>query len=1374
MRLVQFIGGLKRAILSDLIGSTKNKRANILKHPPDQLHSSLAKPANLETQRVILPSNTYSLKQIPNKIQDAKSERKVTQKAQIRKFSLFRIIFILLFCMTSLARKDSDSYKRTLSGATSGPNCVVSGNGTANIEPFKTYRIAVEARDASNVPIGTGGDVFVIEIYNQCNKDDLSRCTETGAYSVLSSPVVAQMQDNGDGTYHYDFRMENVGIITYFISLTKTGIKATFYPNIDLNSPAELTVYDPRLDYDWDNGSPISVVDMWSARFDFYFVPTTNEDYTFYTVHDDWISYTINNVYPSLDFSVSFRSTSTALPLISGNYYRFKFDYKEAVSSANCTLYFWTPTISQQVVPNSYLRYPAEDVGLSKYDIQVSCPDGYGPNSNTPPDACAEVCGDGKEIGNEKCDDNNTVGGDGCSADCSTVETGWVCSGGSSTTKDTCTQCTSGFYQDNPTNPENCVSICGDGFEVDAEKCDDNNIVSGDGCAADCSGVEAGWVCSGGSPTAKDTCTQCTAGFYQNDASNPETCVAQCGDGLEVGTEKCDDNNTIDGDGCSADCSTVEAGWVCSGGSSTTKDVCTQCAAGFYQDNPTNPENCVSRCGDGLEVGTEKCDDNNTISGDGCAADCSGVETGWVCSGGSSVSKDICTQCAAGFYQDDPTNPENCISRCGDGLEVGTEKCDDNNIMSGDGCAHDCSTVEAGWVCSGGSSTSKDTCIQCSPGFYQDSQLNPENCVSQCGDGLRVGTELCDDFNTDNGDGCSSNCAAIDSGYVCSGGSSTQSDTCTECTSGFYPNDALVPRTCVTQCGDGFRAGSEICDDSNTDDSDGCSSDCATIEPRYICAGGTVLTQDNCSQCGEGTIPNTAQDSCINVCGDGIVTNPEQCDDGNTEDGDGCSQDCISVESGWKCDDSMPSKCVKDYINIPLSSSEKAIQGSTIGITVGAVSLNIIGAILSKSSPNGAFASINQLQLLIMLLFLQTYLPSKIVNYLRSLTMSLINIDWPSFISFRYLIGLFSHPQSRDDLYIGSYESGSTLLNNSTLIAIILLYIPLHLLTLVITKCIQKSSKRTLKMIFNYTWRAFTFEIYVRTIFESFLNLCIPTFHELSQFKVTKSGAQRRSFFAALGFLALILIIVALTTCIWYFISKEKSQNTNTSNKSPKFLENELFSGLKPNWTSRFYPVLFFIRRILFSLLVTCFTFASRGIVCGCYLGVTTVYTVLIIIFRPYSSIKNKDNIQELVNEFFYIAFCGVIYMHRKQADWGSALTNTFYWSLISNNLINVLFSMICFIHTLCRKRSKTSSKVRKNVKKSKYKMDSKLPIQKKQKDEEIRMSNRRERPLSLHPLSSVGNSRITTLTKKTRMVVLRKPSHIGLRDDLFYHDNSF
>lgn len=47
----------------------------------------------------------------------------------------------------------------------------------------------------------------------------------------------------------------------------------------------------------------------------------------------------------------------------------------------------------------------------------------------------------------------------------------------------------------------------------------------------------------------------------------------------------------------------------------------------------------------------------------------------------------------------------------------------------------------------------------------------------------------------------------------------------------------------------------------------------------------------------------------LSTCGNGVVEGQEECDDGDLQDGDGCSSVC-KIESGWSCS-GHPSKCVK-------------------------------------------------------------------------------------------------------------------------------------------------------------------------------------------------------------------------------------------------------------------------------------------------------------------------------------------------------------------------------------------------------------------------------------------------------------------------------
>ncbi|HET7544272.1 MAG TPA: DUF4215 domain-containing protein, partial [Polyangiaceae bacterium] len=172
------------------------------------------------------------------------------------------------------------------------------------------------------------------------------------------------------------------------------------------------------------------------------------------------------------------------------------------------------------------------------------------------------VCGDGTIAGSEQCDDGNKLSNDGCSAACQ-VEAGWLC----------------------PVAATKCTpKACGDGFKVGNEQCDDKNTAANDGCSPTCK-IEAGYKCSGATG-AQSTCSKTTCGdgikegFEQCDDSNlipydgcsptctrePQcangTCTAVCGDGLKFPQEACDDGNTTAGDGCSATC-TIETGFSC-------------------------------------------------------------------------------------------------------------------------------------------------------------------------------------------------------------------------------------------------------------------------------------------------------------------------------------------------------------------------------------------------------------------------------------------------------------------------------------------------------------------------------------------------------------------------------------------------------------------------------------------------------------------------------------------------------------------------------------------------------------------------------------------------------------------------------------------
>ncbi len=196
------------------------------------------------------------------------------------------------------------------------------------------------------------------------------------------------------------------------------------------------------------------------------------------------------------------------------------------------------------------------------------------------------VCGDGAITGTEQCDDGNTTPGDGCSASCA-IEPGWVC----------------------PVANVSCNAAgCGDGFVAGAEECDDNNMNNDDGCSSTCKLQTT-------SVTVAPTTTTSGSTTIENwKCPDPGVACTKtvCGDGVVEGTEQCDDGNNRALDGCSRDCQWEPS---CPGGK------------------------CQSRCGDGLlfdfdgngdGVVDEECDDGNLRNGDGCSSTCK-IEVGYKC-----------------------------------------------------------------------------------------------------------------------------------------------------------------------------------------------------------------------------------------------------------------------------------------------------------------------------------------------------------------------------------------------------------------------------------------------------------------------------------------------------------------------------------------------------------------------------------------------------------------------------------------------------------------------------------------------------------------------------------------------------------------------
>jgi cysteine-rich repeat protein len=302
-----------------------------------------------------------------------------------------------------------------------------------------------------------------------------------------------------------------------------------------------------------------------------------------------------------------------------------------------------------------------------------------------------------------------------------------------------------------------------------------------------------------------------------------------------------------------------------------------------------------SPCGDGLFDGFvgEECDDGNNEDGDGCSAICM-IEDRFACTVVERVSVCVAIVCGNGVIDDD-------------------EVCDDGNTDDDDGCSSSC-TVEDGFVCTD----------------------EPSDClVPECGDGVRSPGEACDDANTTDEDGCSSECwieisptgGATVSIEATIDGSEDQYERLYDDCSEDGPADhffdaytfvnitaaAIEISILATWLDDGYLhifsgdfdpadpLASCLTGDDDFDDLRFSRIDDFILEPdsTYVLVASTF---GGATIIGDYTIAMTTA-----RCGDGAVNDLESCDDGNSDDGDGCSSTC-TVEDGFECDDD-PSVC---------------------------------------------------------------------------------------------------------------------------------------------------------------------------------------------------------------------------------------------------------------------------------------------------------------------------------------------------------------------------------------------------------------------------------------------------------------------------------
>ncbi len=462
--------------------------------------------------------------------------------------------------------------------------------------------------------------------------------------------------------------------------------------------------------------------------------------------------------------------------------------------------------------------------------------------------------------------------------------------------------CTANGCQWNGASNPKCqpivTNICGNGIVGAGEQCDDGNttteacaygLMSCQVCNSTCqlvagatsycgNGTTNAWngeTCDDGN-TVTETCTygQMSCTVCNSICQSVAGATSYCGDGT---------TNAWNGETCD---NAGNNGSVCTptyGGNG-----CSYCSANCSLVQVVSPY-----CGDGIQNGGEACDDGNASNTDTCRNDCTLpvcgdqiVSAGETCDDGNTTTE-ACTYGEMSCEVCDSTcqTVNGATAYCGDSELNGDEACDDGNTtteactygeMSCEVCDSTCQTVNgATSYCGDGELNGDEACDD-------GNQYNTDECTNKCnlptcGDGYiqQTNNEVCDDANPNNGDGCSSVCDFED-GFYCTWGFNSLNESsicgdepcvfgpniCTLCPAGTSSTDGVLCAPC--SLGTYSEAGAASCS--------------ACEWNTYSDAEGAA----SCTYCPEGTVVNEQHTACMSVCGNGIATAGEQCDDGNT------------------------------------------------------------------------------------------------------------------------------------------------------------------------------------------------------------------------------------------------------------------------------------------------------------------------------------------------------------------------------------------------------------------------------------------------------------------------------------------------------------
>ncbi|MEO6775700.1 MAG: DUF4215 domain-containing protein [Kofleriaceae bacterium] len=302
-------------------------------------------------------------------------------------------------------------------------------------------------------------------------------------------------------------------------------------------------------------------------------------------------------------------------------------------------------------------------------------------------------------------------------------------------------------------------------------------------------------------------------------------------------------------------------------------------------------------CGNYKVEPGEDCDDGDQITDAICDSDCH-----FTCGNGvvDSAAGEACDTAIA-------TGPGSCPTSCDDGQACTTD------VLSGSECTAECVHAAITGPADG------DGC--CPTGANAN---NDDDCTAMCGNGILEAGELCDPGIMAGAGACPSSC---DDGVACTTDTLMNPGSCQASCShtaitmpvngdGCCPAGANTgnDNDCLPGCGNGVVDPGETCDTAIASGAGACPTSC---NDHMACTNDVLVNAGTCTVVctypaittpinGDGCCPANANANddtdCTPTCGNGVVEAGEQCDDGNTNNNDACTNACKLAPTAYRFD----------------------------------------------------------------------------------------------------------------------------------------------------------------------------------------------------------------------------------------------------------------------------------------------------------------------------------------------------------------------------------------------------------------------------------------------------------------------------------------